>query len=85
MNYKDMILLPVVVGIVSLLKGMGLQKKYCPIVSFVIGTMFGIIFESEGDIKKGILGGMITGLAASGLYSNGKELVKKASEKKKQN
>lgn len=65
-------LIPLIMGLVELLKWFGLPKKLLPIVSIFLGLAAGIIYVSPQDIKGGILVGLMMGLSASGLYSGTK-------------
>lgn len=66
-------IVPVVVGLVSTLKGAGLPTKYAPATSLVIGialvSLTGVIWQAF------VVQGIIVGLAASGLYSGAKAVV----------
>lgn len=75
-NYKGIALIPIITFIVSAAKKLGVPCKFAPILSLIVGITFGILFLSDGDIKNGILLGMVMGMSASGLYSNGKEIEK---------
>ena len=67
-------IVPLIIGIVELLKRYGLPAKYCPFVALFLGLMFSIIFISN-NLKEGIIIGLMLGLSASGLYSGSKNLM----------
>lgn len=71
----DAVLIPLIIGIVELLKFTGLQKKLLPIVSLLLGVLAGVFYVYPGDLKGGILVGLMMGLSASGMYSGGKALI----------
>lgn len=71
----DVALIPLIIGIVELLKFTGLRKKLLPIVSLLFGVLAGIFYVYPGDLKGGILVGLMMGLSASGMYSGGKALI----------
>ncbi|GAA0181913.1 hypothetical protein SH2C18_43740 [Clostridium sediminicola] len=70
------VFIPVLVTVVEIFKKAGLPKKFSPLVSLFFGVIIGILLENSGDIKKGILNGIIIGTSSSGLYSSGKEIYK---------
>lgn len=66
-------LIPVVIGIVEVVKRVGLKAKYAPILSLVVGI--GLAALIGGGWSEVILGGVIVGLSASGLYSGTKAAI----------
>lgn len=79
MEAYDVALIPIITGLVGVFTQLGLRKKFAPIVSLILGLLIGIFYVHPGDIKGGILVGLMLGLSAVGLYSgtkNTKELVK---------
>ncbi|GKV65775.1 MULTISPECIES: hypothetical protein [Sporosarcina] len=77
MEVTDIVLIPVIIGLIELLKLYGLPKKLMPILSLALGIGGGIFYLFPYDWKSGILGGIIMGLSASGLYSGSKTIVKR--------
>ena len=77
MEITDIVLIPVIIGLIELLKMYGLPKKLMPIFSLILGIAGGIFYLFPHDWRSGILGGIIMGLSASGLYSGSKTIVKK--------
>ncbi|MBM7582163.1 L-cystine uptake protein TcyP (sodium:dicarboxylate symporter family) [Caldicoprobacter guelmensis] len=75
MTIYDIAIIPLIVGIVELLKQIGLPSKFAALVSVLLGIAIGVVYLSPDDIKKGILVGLALGLAASGLYSGTKSTV----------
>lgn len=73
----DVALIAVIVGLVELLKGLGLKKKLLPVASLVFGLAAGIFYVYPGDLKGGIIVGLMLGLSASGLYSGTKSTIEK--------
>lgn len=73
----DVVLIPLIIGIVELLKMYGMKKRLLPIMALVFGMIGGIVYIYPNDIKAGILVGLMMGLSASGLYSGGKQWWKK--------
>jgi len=72
MEVYDIAIVPFILGIVELVKKLGLPSKFCPIVGVVLGIVIGIVYISPADITKGILVGASLGLSAVGLYSGTK-------------
>lgn len=72
-DYKGIALIPIITILVDVIKKAGLPKNFAPLMSLILGVIAGLIFENNGDIKNGIITGLIMGMSASGLYSGGKE------------
>ena len=77
MTYTDALLIGVIIGIVELLKILGVPKKILPIASLMLGIISGMVYLFPEDPQAGILMGIIMGLSASGLYSGGKNILEK--------
>ena len=76
----DVVLIPLILGIVELFKRAGVSKKVLPFIALVIGIAVGVIYVADFDLKQGILVGGMLGLSASGLYSSAKNTVEKSDE-----
>jgi len=76
----DVVLIPLILGIVELFKRAGVSKKVLPFIALVIGVAVGVIYVADFDLKQGILVGAMLGLSASGLYSSAKNTVEKSDE-----
>lgn len=70
----ELLTIPAVLAIVEALKMAGLPSKFAPIVSIVLGMVMGMIFLS-GTLVATAGVGILIGLSASGLYSQGKTLL----------
>lgn len=70
----QVVLVPVVIGVVEGLKRTGLPSRFAFGVSVLLGIGGAFIFPAN-NIGLTILAGVIIGLSASGLYSGGKSLV----------
>lgn len=81
-DYKGIAIIPIITMLVDVIKKAGLPKKFAPLTSIILGIIFGIAFQNDGDIKNSIIIGIIMGMSASGLYSGGKEVSKAAREMK---
>ncbi|WP_100402608.1 hypothetical protein [Bacillus sp. FJAT-42315] len=80
MDIYNMVIIPLILGVVELFKKIGLPTKYSPIVAVFFGMLFGVFYLDQG-VKQGILVGLILGLSASGLYSGSKNMLEKRKEK----
>lgn len=67
-------LVPVTIGLVEVVKVTGLPDRFAPISSILIGVALGILVLPT--LIDAILGGVIVGLSASGLYSGTRALVR---------
>ncbi|RDW14974.1 hypothetical protein [Oceanobacillus chungangensis] len=76
----DVVLIPLIIGLVQLLRTVGLNKKYLPLASLIFGLAGGIFYMYPEDLKGGIIVGLMLGLSASGLYSGTKNTLEKSSE-----
>lgn len=75
-GYLNPIIISMIVGITQVIKTAGVPKRFAPLVSLVVGIVLCIVYESNVDIKKSIVDGIIAGLTASGLFSGYKRVTK---------
>ena len=61
----------IIVGLMEVAKKLGLDTKYVPLTSVILGVLAGCVYGS-GDIKSNILVGLAIGLSSCGLYSGTK-------------
>jgi hypothetical protein len=74
----DVALIPLIIGLVQVLKYFGFGKKwFLPLASLLFGVLAGVIYVNPYDVKEGILIGLLMGLSASGMYSGGKAILEK--------
>ncbi|MFS1511319.1 hypothetical protein VQL36_02600 [Chengkuizengella sp. SCS-71B] len=73
----DFAIVPIIVELVGLAKQLGLGAKLLPVFSLVLGVATGIFYVAPGDPKQAILVGIVMELAASGLWSGAKNMVRK--------
>mgnify|MGYP001255355248 CR=1 FL=1 len=71
----DIALLPVIVAVVGLVRSLGLPAKVAPIVALALGIGAAFVYVAPGQPAEAVLVGITLGLAASGLYSGGKNAV----------
>ncbi|MCU5094997.1 holin [Bacillus wiedmannii] len=69
------VIIAVVVGLSQIVKTIGLQTKYVPLLNLTLGIVLGVLFLG-GDIKTNVFQGIIIGLSASGLFDHTK-IIKK--------
>jgi uncharacterized membrane protein YfbV (UPF0208 family) len=75
MEFAGIALIPLVIGLSEVLKKIGFNQKFIPVVNLIFGLAVGIVFINPGDIKAGIIQGLFIGLSASGLYSGVKNIA----------
>ncbi len=63
--------IPVILGIVELVKLFNIDPKYCPIIAVILGQVFGFALAYFGDAiqYQAAIQGLVVGLGAVGLYS----------------
>ena len=62
-----------IMGIAELLKKVGFNAKFIPVINVVLGLVAGISLN-PADIMAGIFTGLAVGLSAGGLYSGAKNV-----------
>lgn len=80
MEVYQVAIVPLIVGVVELLKGLGLPNKFSAPVASLLGIFAGVFYLYPMDIPKGIIVGLSLGLSASGLYSGTKNTVEGVKE-----
>ncbi|KXY32230.1 holin [Bacillus cereus] len=74
------VMIGIIVGLSQIVKTIGLQTKYVPLLNLTLGIVLGVLFLG-GDIKTNIFQGIIIGLSASGLFDHTKITKKDADVK----
>lgn len=77
MEYRGIAIIPLLIGILEVLKKVGLKEKYVPVASVLLGIVIGIGLFGNGDIRAGLVQGIFIGLSAVGLYSGTKNSLVK--------
>ncbi|MCK9216358.1 MAG: hypothetical protein M0P77_00325 [Firmicutes bacterium] len=72
---NEAVIIPVIVALVELFKGLGLPKKFASLVSVILGAIIGTLYIENNDIKTNFFLGIVYGLSASGLYSTTKNSI----------
>lgn len=75
MEYAGIAIIPLLIGVLEVIKRLGLPVKYIPLLSLILGIAIGIILFAEGDLIGGIVQGVFIGLSAVGLYSGTKNTI----------
>lgn len=75
MEYAGIAIIPLLIGVLETIKKAGLDNKYVPVISIILGMIMGIILFSNGDLAAGIVQGIFIGLSAVGLYSGTKNTI----------
>lgn len=68
-----LMLIPLTVGLVEVVKSLGIPDRFAPLASIFLGI--GLSFFVMPSLPTVILGGIVIGLTASGLYSGTRALV----------
>lgn len=69
-------IIPLIVGLVELIKQFGLSSRYAALCSVLLGVGAGFVLH-PGNPSQAVIVGLMLGLSASGLYSGGKALTEK--------
>lgn len=75
MEYAGIAMIPLLIGILEVIKKLGVNKKYMPLLSLLLGIGTGMVLFNDGDLRAGIIKGIYIGLSAVGLYSGGKNTI----------
>ena len=75
--YDDAIIVPLILAITQVGKGLGLPKKYAAVFSWVLGLVFAYVYVSPESIKDVFIIGSALGLSASGLFSGTKSIMQR--------
>lgn len=68
----------IVVGLVQIIKGLGLPSKWVPLIALVLGIAIAFVgraFIPGDSTSEIVLYGLIMGLSSMGLYSGGKTIT----------
>lgn len=65
--------IPLVLGLVAVVKSIGLPSRFAPLASIAIGA--GLLAVTGAVWQVALIQGIVVGLAASGLWSGGKALA----------
>ncbi len=78
MTIETTIVIACIIGLVSIAKKLGLESKFAPVLALVLGVGINLVVKYLGaETGELVVGGIIAGLTACGLYSGVKATVKK--------
>lgn len=71
---------PIIIALVALLKTVGMPSKFAPLAAVAWGLIGAVFFHLSGEmnhtIYQALMGGLLAGLGAAGLYSGAKAMTK---------
>jgi len=70
----DIAVVPLLIFLLSLAREVGVPKKLIPLLALILGVVSGIVYFGDGDIKKGVLIGLLMASSAVGVHSGQKNL-----------
>lgn len=76
LDYIQLVIIPIIIGLVEVAKRTGLPNKFSPLVSVILGLVFGIMYLNP--LLDGIVVGLVIGLSATGLYSGSKNMFRRS-------
>ncbi|MHB1394518.1 MAG: hypothetical protein ACYCYE_15885 [Clostridia bacterium] len=82
MNLNETVVIPIIMSIVEMAKGLGLPSKFSAVVAVIVGALIGVFFVEPQSIKMGLFKGILYGLTASGLYSGTKNTIQQVNQRK---
>ena len=80
-NFEIGVLSPITLAFVEISKGLGLPKKWAPVLAIIVGIGFSFMI-GMGSIAETILTGCIVGLTSVGLWSGVKNTAQVIVKKK---
>jgi hypothetical protein len=85
-NTSSIVIVPIVIGVVQGIKLTGwLKEGWTPLVSMLVGVLISLVAGHDSrDYMGSLLGGVMYGLMASGLYSGVKTMQDAAIQAKEQ-
>jgi len=69
------ILVALTIGLVEVVKKLGIGVKFLPLVAIVIGVVFAITSNISGEFVENVFQGFIIGLTSAGLFDVTKKTV----------
>lgn len=70
-----LLVIPVLIGVLEVFKKLGIEVRYIPVISVVLGLVTGLALN--GMSVESVLTGIMYGLSACGLYSGTKTTLDK--------
>ncbi|MBS4537111.1 hypothetical protein GOQ27_01475 [Clostridium sp. D2Q-11] len=78
----DISFVPIIIFLTSIILNIGIPKRFGPIISTILGIVFGIFYIEPDNLLKGILSGIFIGASAVGFYSGTKNIYQEMNPKK---
>lgn len=69
------IIIAIITGLIEIFKKLGLNTKFAPVISVILGLFFAFLCGEYTVIADIVINGLIIGLSACGLYSGAKTLI----------
>lgn len=69
MEFAGIAIIPLVIGLSEVIKRLGFNVKFIPLLNLGLGLAAGIALMKPNDLKSGVITGLFIGLSASWLYS----------------
>lgn len=85
MNLNETVVIPIIMSIVEMAKGLGLPSKFSAVAAVAVGALIGVFFVEPGCLRAGLFKGIVYGLTASGLYSGTKNTMQQINTRKNGN
>ncbi|KPU27910.1 hypothetical protein TR13x_00730 [Caloranaerobacter sp. TR13] len=70
----DISVVPLIMFLTKLAYDLGVPKKFCPLVSLILGIIIGIAYFAPNNILKGIIIGIFLAASSVGFYSGTKNV-----------
>jgi len=68
-------MIPILIGVVEVIKKLGVPKRFVPLASIILGIGISFIVPGVISMFVAVIGGAVIGLSAVGLYSGTRATV----------
>ncbi len=72
----------VVIGVTEMIKNLGVESRYCPLIAVVVGAFIAIaddINQGKNDFFASTMRGILVGLTTTGVYAATGNIISKTS------
>lgn len=77
MEIVNLSIVPIVIGLLEVLKkAIKINNRFLPAISLIVAIVINLAVVGAFSVQS-VLGGVLIGLSASGLYDNGRSVVNK--------
>src|SRR5690554_7580483 len=76
-GFDDAALVGLIMALVEAAKRTGMPARFAPLLALALGVVAGVFLVSPGDVVQGVVWGIAMGLVFVGLYSGGKNVVRR--------